>query len=872
MDRWWNAGNTAVEALELVDGSSPRLGVGVAVLGFHAIAKSALDPLAETTLVDQLALQSAIEKADYEPVLEAVHTATCDALGHEAAAKYGELVVNDLRQRTSDSARRLYQTLVNKGVPSPRAVVRVASVAGVPIEYLGRYATIASNAGLDALSVADHADRALMEFASRRSALEPELVRKDDEGRQRQRHRAAEPWDEAEHPRDEIGRFSQVQAGDEERRERAARRARRKRRKERKLQMAQRSQEIQAVQERKAVVEGPEERKRTDTSPQARTIADRDAGQRKITYSSKGVYGLAMLPLDEVPMAEENNGSPVTVSEPVYLIDPDPFGSELGLAYTEETLQRALVHAVALQDGNSVVVRRFAAGQLPVLGTIEAKLPGKYGPKVEGLSPVLHPVDQPFVTVSAGDEKRLVNWFGATELLNRRGEVAVVRFYDALLKGSGKDVPTSKSDEEGRQRQYQRQTEVKWDEAEHPRDEIGRFTESNESERDKEDRRRRRERRKKRRERKQRMAQRAQEAQDARAQSAERPAENVSQQRKTVERITQQRKTVERDSQRRKIVERQAGATVESLEDFVDDVGALFATVSGSNTGYKLLGMGNRPDGTLDLLDFYNQAMSAAATCSQAEEDAVYRLHEAMINSGQLSFEEAYAAVQLHSAIGAVLRKGSNAVKEHKTPQVMRADIAEELAWEVGHEMLIQGNSVNTLLSGSRVEYLEDEEAKKFAELHESGLDIVTPAVKFMNRDSDEVRYVTTPDTNFGNPNRTITIISNGAYSVLEDLHLLTAGRGSTDTDFTYRTYSSRRSRTKLLTELRSDDPTVNGLDLPGATLGTVISELLKQDPVFVTKMPPTLKPEIAEQALINSPSATVRLDGIDVFKITQGD
>lgn len=208
MDRWWDDAGAARAALAVVDSTDPVQGVGTAVLGYHALAKAELEPLAKSTLVDTAAVQRAMSRVPLEPVAKAVERAVSDDLG-AASAHYSRAFVENLHRDAVEAAVRVTQTLVNKGLPWPRAMARTADVVGAPLRDLGRYTHAMSGVGLDQLAVSDAADRVLMGFASRISSYEASPVSKAlERERGKKPKKKRKPWNEAEVRRDEEGQFA----------------------------------------------------------------------------------------------------------------------------------------------------------------------------------------------------------------------------------------------------------------------------------------------------------------------------------------------------------------------------------------------------------------------------------------------------------------------------------------------------------------------------------------------------------------------------------------------------------------------------------------------------------------------------------------
>lgn len=102
--------------------------------------------------------------------------------------------------------------------------------------------------------------------------------------------------------------------------------------------------------------------------------------------------------------------------------------------------------------------------------------------------------------------------------------------------------------------------------------------------------------------------------------------------------------------------------------------------------------------------------------------------------------------------------------------------------------------------------------------------------------------------------------IDDYAYQVLYDIMTLTAAKGDIG-------YSDLDSRTR---ELRSNDPVRNGMDLGDqATREDILKALLERYPVYISAADPNLKIEAARKELLTNQLNAVRLDRIDIWKIT---
>ena len=225
MIRWWDDADLAATVLSGVDDRDVAQGVGTAILGYHALAKAALAPLASQTLVDPQGLWEVLEGLDLEPVSKALAAATEPVMG-PGAARYGQLAAEDLHERAREGLEHLMAQMGAAGLPMPFVVERAIEVVGVPARELGEYAKVVRSPVVAPLVRQDAADRTLMAYAARRGALEvvdgvPGEVSKAPKVRYR----------EEEHPRDADGQFAHKQVGpDVERKERMERRERRDRR------------------------------------------------------------------------------------------------------------------------------------------------------------------------------------------------------------------------------------------------------------------------------------------------------------------------------------------------------------------------------------------------------------------------------------------------------------------------------------------------------------------------------------------------------------------------------------------------------------------------------------------------------------------
>jgi hypothetical protein len=196
MDRWWDDPATAVAVLDRVDDSDVVQGVGTAVLGYHALAKAVVAPLAEQTLVDPADVQAALGRVDLAPVAKALGEATRPMMG-AAADRYGQLLAEQVHADAAEGAEHMLRMLGAQNVPMPLAVARVAEVVGVPARHVGQYVEKMKAPTVPVLVCKDAADRALMGFAAHAGSRESSPVVPVSKA----------AFAEAEHPRDEDGQF-----------------------------------------------------------------------------------------------------------------------------------------------------------------------------------------------------------------------------------------------------------------------------------------------------------------------------------------------------------------------------------------------------------------------------------------------------------------------------------------------------------------------------------------------------------------------------------------------------------------------------------------------------------------------------------------
>lgn len=289
MQRWWSSGDAARDALGRVDDSDLVMGVGTALLGYHGLAKEALDPLASETLVDPDLITAYLEDIDITPVAKAISAAVASALPAPAADHYGRLLAQDTHRRALAAAPRLATALVAKGASWPTAVARSANVVGVPLERLGTYPGAITKPGLNALGADDVADRVLMGWVSAISKAIPlSEVSKAERERVRGREQEKEAFDEATVNRDELGRFAE-EASHAQRLARQARQRRKKKRRARQAAAAASAKEKAAAPKEKAA-----QGKAREVSQKARE-SDQKARTNTMRARINGMQARAML-------------------------------------------------------------------------------------------------------------------------------------------------------------------------------------------------------------------------------------------------------------------------------------------------------------------------------------------------------------------------------------------------------------------------------------------------------------------------------------------------------------------------------------------------------------------------------------------------
>lgn len=206
MKRWWANSKDSIAALSVVDDSDVVNGVGVALLGYHGLSQEVLQPLTKETLVDIQRVRDALSEIDLEPVAKAFGEATKSVMGG-ASERYGQLLAGEVHRRAIAATERLLNTWTTNGMSWPQAIEKAAEVHGVPLERLGRYATVMKNVSITPHVRADYADRELMSYASdfgkRESIVDTALIEKQEKRRE---------FNEQEHPRNPNGEFREKNA------------------------------------------------------------------------------------------------------------------------------------------------------------------------------------------------------------------------------------------------------------------------------------------------------------------------------------------------------------------------------------------------------------------------------------------------------------------------------------------------------------------------------------------------------------------------------------------------------------------------------------------------------------------------------------
>jgi len=201
VSRWWTEEVASRAALARVDDSDVVQGVGTAVLGYHGLAYEQLRPLAARTLVDIDQVQKALGEVDLEPVAKALAEATRSVMG-ESADRYGQVLAEDMHERSITNTSQLITNLASSGLPWPQAIQRAADLHGVPIDRLGTALQAMKAPVLNPMAQIDMADRVLMEYASHRGKRE-NTVRDISKAKAR-----AQEFEEEEHPRAADGKFT----------------------------------------------------------------------------------------------------------------------------------------------------------------------------------------------------------------------------------------------------------------------------------------------------------------------------------------------------------------------------------------------------------------------------------------------------------------------------------------------------------------------------------------------------------------------------------------------------------------------------------------------------------------------------------------
>jgi hypothetical protein len=165
MDRWWDDEGAARVVLAGIDGRDVVQGVGSAVLGYHALAKSALGGLTGRSLVDAADVVDALNSADFSPVAKALSAAVEPVMG-DASSEYGRLLASQIHQDAVEGVSHVLTVWSSAGVPMPFAVERAADVVGVPAKRVGSYVNAVKAPVVSPVVRVDAADRSLMDFAS----------------------------------------------------------------------------------------------------------------------------------------------------------------------------------------------------------------------------------------------------------------------------------------------------------------------------------------------------------------------------------------------------------------------------------------------------------------------------------------------------------------------------------------------------------------------------------------------------------------------------------------------------------------------------------------------------------------------------------
>lgn len=202
MERWWDDAEQSRRALERVR-SSDAASVGAVLLAYHGVASACLRPLAGRTCVDAGMVSDALDGVDVSGVAKALAVATSSVMG-DAAEAYGLLLAREVHERAVDGTTRLLSHLTSTGMDWPTAITRVAGVHGVPAGHLGPVAKRLKADRLSGVPLADACDRALMAYAQRFGERECGPLGAVSKGTLRR----AREFDESDHRRDSLGRFT----------------------------------------------------------------------------------------------------------------------------------------------------------------------------------------------------------------------------------------------------------------------------------------------------------------------------------------------------------------------------------------------------------------------------------------------------------------------------------------------------------------------------------------------------------------------------------------------------------------------------------------------------------------------------------------
>lgn len=171
--RWWADRSAALEALSKVDETDCHVGVGVALLGLHALGADTVGWLSRSTAVSKDLLRESLESTDVVEVAKAAGVALSGTYGDQTPSYVSQRVVQ-WKSDADDAALQMFDTLVAKGVAPPHALERVSAGYGLPPGPAMGFVAKVSAPMVPPIVVADAADRALQEWVATVADVEAE--------------------------------------------------------------------------------------------------------------------------------------------------------------------------------------------------------------------------------------------------------------------------------------------------------------------------------------------------------------------------------------------------------------------------------------------------------------------------------------------------------------------------------------------------------------------------------------------------------------------------------------------------------------------------------------------------------------------------